>query len=75
MEKEKTNDYGKGLWKWLWKKKHYRLWEWFIDYRIYRLWEWLWKRKQQVADAHLCNSCDVVIMDLLVDRRCFFLFH
>ena len=29
-------------------------------------------RTKPVADAHLCNSCDVVIIDMLVDQHCFF---
>ena len=34
-----------------------------------------WARTKPVADAHLCNSCDVLIIDMLVDRHCFFLLH
>ena len=28
-----------------------------------------------VADAHQCNSCGVVIIDMLADRHCFLFFH
>ena len=34
-----------------------------------------WARTKPVADAHLCNFCDVVIIDMLVDRHCFILLH
>ena len=34
-----------------------------------------WARAKPVADAHLCNSCGVVIIDMLAGRCCFFLFH
>ena len=33
-----------------------------------------WARTKAVADAHLCNFCGVVIIDMLADRRCFSFF-
>ena len=33
-----------------------------------------WARTKPIADAQLYNSCNAVIMDMLVDRRCFFPF-
>ena len=34
-----------------------------------------WARTKPVADAHLCNSCDAVIIDMLVDQHCFILLN
>ena len=33
-----------------------------------------WARMKSITDAHLCDSCDVVIVNVLVKRRCFLFF-
>ena len=45
---------------------------WFS--RCFSAWWVPWARTKPVADTHQCNSCGIVIIDLLVDRRCFFSF-
>ena len=49
---------------------HYLIW----FSRCSSAWWVPWARTKPVADAHLCNSCGAVIINLLVDRRCVFLF-